>query len=68
MRRLNREQAVDAAKQIGVAPGDFITLQSEGQINNPHLHPGQVGSEPHVDAWKVTNHGGRYEAEKFHSG
>lgn len=34
---MNQQQAIEAAQQIGVAPGDYITMQSEGQINNPHL-------------------------------
>lgn len=33
---MNREQAIESAKQIGVAPGDTITVQSEGQIEHPH--------------------------------
>ena len=65
---VNKQQAIDAAQQLGVAPGDYITLQSEGQINNPHLHAGQTAGEQHVDAWKVANNNGSYEATKFHSG
>ncbi|MEZ5323392.1 MAG: hypothetical protein R2698_15205 [Microthrixaceae bacterium] len=64
---MNRQQAIDAAQQIGVNPGDHITLQSEGQINHPHLHSGQSSGEPHVDGWMVANNGGNYQATKLHS-
>ncbi|MGE5281073.1 MAG: hypothetical protein ACM3N0_01895 [Chloroflexota bacterium] len=63
---MNERQALEAARQAGVAPGDYITLQSEGQINNPHLHGGGIGPE-HVDAWEVRNQGGELHARKFHN-
>jgi hypothetical protein len=63
---VNEQQALEAARQAGVAPGDYITLQSEGQINHPHLHSGGVGPE-HVDAWKVANQAGVLQAQKFHT-
>lgn len=63
---MNRDQAIQAAQQIGVAPGDHITLQSEGQINNPHLHAGQQSGPQHVDAWHVQNNDGQYVASKIH--
>ncbi len=49
------------AEQIGVASGDHIFLQSDGQIMNPHP------PNNHVDGWKVSNIGGTYVAEKIHS-
>lgn len=52
---MNAEQAIQAAQQIGIAPGDHITLQSLGQINHPH------GNPPHVDGWAVQNNNGNYE-------
>ncbi len=58
---MNEQQAIEAAKQAGVAPGDYITLQSDGQTTHPH------GDPEHVDAWKVTNNNGTYVAEKIHS-
>jgi hypothetical protein len=64
---VNEQQAIDAAQQVGVAPGDHITLQSEGQINNPHHHSGQTSGEQHVDGWLVENSGGAYQASKIHS-
>ena len=64
---MNEQRAIEAAKQIGVAPGDYITLQSEGQINNPHLHSGQISGEPHVDGWKVQNSDGTLHATKMWS-
>jgi hypothetical protein len=65
---MNRQQAVEAAQQIGVAPGEHVYLQSEGQINHPHLHHGQVGGQPHVDGWRVENVGGNLIPQKGHSG
>lgn len=47
--------------QAGVAPGDYITLQSDGQTMNPH------GPDEHVDAWKVENINGTYVATKIYS-
>lgn len=64
---MNREDAIRAAQQAGVAPGDYITLQGEQMINHPHLHPGQTTGEQHVDAWHVQNADGQYRATKFHS-
>jgi hypothetical protein len=64
---MNEQQAIEAAKQIGVAPGDHITLQSDGQISNDHYHRGQKTGEKHVDAWLVENKGGNYKATKIHS-
>lgn len=63
---MNRDQAVQAAQQAGVPVGEYITLQNEGLINNPHLHAGQT-PPIHVDAWKVANVNGQLEAKKFHS-
>jgi hypothetical protein len=63
---MNSDQAIEAAKQIGLADGETITLQSDGQIMNPHFHSGQTSGETHVDAWIVTNRGGTYTAEKLH--
>lgn len=64
---MNRQDAIRAAQQVGVAPGDYITLQGEHMINHPHLHAGQTSGQPHVDAWHVQNNGGQYQATKFHS-
>lgn len=58
---MNEQQAIEAAKQAGVPEGVYITLQSDGQIMNPH------GSDEHVDAWKVENVNGTYVATKIHS-
>lgn len=63
---MNREQAIQAAQQIGVAPGDEIWMQNEGMMN-PHLHGRNDSGEPHVDMWAVSNNGGQYEAQKRHS-
>jgi hypothetical protein len=64
---VNERQALEAAEQIGIAEGDHIFLQSEGQIENPHLHAGQTSGEAHVDGWRVENRGGLLVAEKIHS-
>jgi hypothetical protein len=58
---VNEQQAIEAAKQAGVAEGSYITLQSDGQIMHPH------GPDDHVDAWRVENIGGNYVATKIHS-
>jgi hypothetical protein len=58
---MNEQQAIEAAKQIGVPEGGYITLQSDGQIMHPH------GPDDHVDSWKVANSGGNYSAIKIHS-
>jgi hypothetical protein len=61
---MNREQAIQAAQQIGVALGDTITVQNEGQIENPH----DSGSGTHTDGWAVThNVDGTWSAEKQHA-
>lgn len=64
---MNERQALEAAEQIGIVEGDHIFLQSEGQIEHPHLHAGQTSGETHVDGWRVENRGGRIIAEKIHS-
>lgn len=64
---MNEQQAIEAAKQIGVAPGDHITLQSDGQIMKDHHHRGQRSGDKHVDGWLVENKGGIYKATKIHS-
>ncbi len=64
---MNRKQAIEAARRIGVAPGDHITLQSEGQILNPHFHSGQHSGAKHVDGWLVENEDGVLRATKLHS-
>ncbi|QGN48622.1 hypothetical protein GKC29_18505 [Micromonospora sp. WMMC415] len=64
---MNKDQAIEAARQIGVAPGDHITLQNEGQISNPHQHSRTDTGPAHVDAWYVENIGGQYHASKIHS-
>jgi hypothetical protein len=64
---VNEQQAIEAAKQIGITPGDHITLQSDGQISNDHYHRAQTSGEKHVDGWLVENHGGIYKATKIHS-
>jgi hypothetical protein len=65
--RVNEQQAIEAARQIGVALGDHITLQSDGQIVNDHYHRGQTAGDKHVDGWLVENNGGTYIATKLHS-
>jgi hypothetical protein len=64
---VNEQQAIEAARQIGVAPGDHITLQSDGQIVSDHYHRGQTSGEKHVDGWLVENKSGTYIATKIHS-
>jgi hypothetical protein len=58
---MNEQQAIDAAKQVGVAVGDHIFVQTDGQITHPH------GPNQHVDGWRVENINGSYVATKVHS-
>jgi hypothetical protein len=64
---MKQQQALEAARQIGVAPGDDLTPQGEGMISHPHLHSGQPSGPTHVDAWHVQNIGGNLQATKIHS-
>jgi hypothetical protein len=58
---VNEQQAIDAARQVGVSPGDHIFVQTDGQITHPH------GPDNHVDGWRVENVGGNFIATKVHS-
>lgn len=64
---VNKDQAIQAAQQAGVAPGDYITLQNIGQIEHDHFHAGQSSGTKHVDGWKVANNEGNLQATKIHS-
>lgn len=57
--------AIRAAEAFGVADGETVTVQSDGQVTHPHYSEG-VGRE-HVDGWEVTNNSGNYTAEKMHA-
>lgn len=46
---MNQEDAIEAAKQIGIEPGGEIFLASEVAINN--AHNGETGE--HTDGWRV---------------
>lgn len=63
---MNEQDAIYAAQQIGVAPGDHITMQSDGQTV-PHQHSRHDTGPAHVDAWYVENNNGIYSAQKIHS-
>ncbi|HEV8460617.1 MAG TPA: hypothetical protein VGQ38_07900 [Gaiellaceae bacterium] len=64
---MDKDNAIRAAKQIGLKPGETVVIQTEGQINNPHHHAGQTSGETHVDGWEVTNTGSGIAADKHHS-
>jgi hypothetical protein len=64
---VDKDNAIRAAKQVGVAPGDHIFVQTDGQITHTHFHKGQTSGEEHVDGWRVENNGGTYTATKIHS-
>jgi hypothetical protein len=59
--------AIRAAEDFGVADGQAVSVQSDGQVTLGHYHSGQTSGDTHVDAWKVTNNGGSYSATKLHS-
>ncbi len=63
---MNKETAIEAAKQIGLANGETVVVQSDGQIEHPHYHPGQTSGDKHTDGWVVTNDNGYYRARKVH--
>lgn len=63
---MKEQDAINAAQQLGVSPGDYITMQSEGQTM-PHQHGRNDLGPAHVDAWKVQNDGGTFSAQKIHS-
>lgn len=64
---MTRDQAIQAAQQMGLSDGASISFQSDGQIMHPHRHAGQSSGPKHVDYWKVTNRSGTYVAERLHS-
>jgi hypothetical protein len=66
VKSMKEQDAISAAQQIGIASGDHVTLQSEGQTQ-PHQHSRHDTGPAHVDAWYVENNGGNYSAQKFHS-
>jgi hypothetical protein len=53
---------------LGLGPNDEVTAQSQGEIENEHLHSGQTDGEPHVDAHHITtDSSGNVSSEKIHS-
>ena len=64
---MREEDAIRAAQDFGVAEGDTVVVQSDGQVTHEHFHAGETSGEKHVDAWAVKNEGGTYIAEKIHS-
>jgi hypothetical protein len=64
---MTRDEAIQAAQQMGLNNGESISFQSDGQIMHPHHHAGQTSGPRHVDYWKVTNKNGTYVAERRHS-
>jgi hypothetical protein len=59
--------AIRAAEDFGVADGQNIYVQSDGQVTHDHYHPGETEGDTHTDAWEITNNGGTYTARKVHS-
>ena len=49
---------------FGVADGETVTVQSDGQVTHPHYSEGGRGAERHVDGWEVTNNSGNYNGGK----
>jgi len=64
---MTRDEAIQAAQQMGLNNGESITFQGDGMIMHPHHHAGQTSGSTHVDAWEVTNNNGTYVANKVHS-
>jgi hypothetical protein len=65
---LTREDAIQAAQQIDMSPGEIIIVQSDGQITHPHYHSGQSEGETHTDGWAIKlDYDGTYLAAKAHS-
>ncbi|WP_327691113.1 hypothetical protein OG870_17460 [Streptomyces sp. NBC_00461] len=62
---MNEEQAIEAAKQIGLNIGEHVIIQNDGQITHPHTS--DSSDFRHVDGWRVERTGeDEYEAEKVH--
>ncbi|MFF6993091.1 MULTISPECIES: hypothetical protein [Streptomyces] len=62
---MNKQQAIDAAKQLGLSIGDEVTMQNDGQII--HSHTSRSNPYEHVDGWRVKRTGqDNWETEKIH--
>jgi len=65
---VDKDNAIRAAKQIGMRKGEIIVVQSDGQIKHPHHHAGQQSGETHTDGWAIKlDWNGEYKAAKVHS-
>lgn len=65
---MTKDDAIRAAKQIGMSKGEIIFVQSNGQITHPHPHSGQKSGPTHTDGWAVKlDWDGQYRAAKIHS-
>ena len=66
---MTKDDAIRAARQIGLSPGQRVVIQSNGQAREPHWHNNadeRAGGATHVDGWLVWNNSGTYCAEKQH--
>lgn len=55
-----KQNARDAAKQVGMKSGETMSVQTKGQADNPH------GKDGHVDGYAVTkNSDGSHSASKI---
>ena len=57
---MRESDAISAAQDLGLSDGEQVSVQSQGQADNPH------GSDDHVDGWSVTRSGDSYSADKIH--
>ncbi len=64
---MNRKQAKEVAMGLNIKPGETITFQGTGQIENSHQHNRSDTGPSHVDGWIATNNGSTVSLKKGHS-
>ena len=65
---MNRDQALQAAQQVGLSSGECVYFQNDGSIlQGAHYHSREVSGRKHYDVWKVClDYAGNYSVDKLH--